>query len=92
MDDTTTMIANEITNFGEKKQKILVINITSLSEEKKAKLRGAIKYFSGDKNNINVFVQIGEEQKPCGQIYLTEEILSVFREIAGIHNVILEDK
>ena len=81
-DDTTTLIANEITDFGEKKQKILLIDITNLDEVRKEKLRGAIKYFAGDKNNINVFVQIGEERRPCGQIYLTDEILDVFREIA----------
>lgn len=90
-DDTTTMIANEITDFGEKKQKVLVINITNLEEEKKAKLRGAIKYFSGDKNNINVFVQVGEEKKHCGQIYLSDEILEVFQDIADKKNVMLEE-
>ena len=40
--------------LGEKKQKVLEINVTNLTEPQKAKLRGAIKFFSGDNNNIPV--------------------------------------
>ena len=59
----------------------MVIDITEADEEEKKKLRGAIKYFSGEKNNINVFVKMGEEEKSCGAIYLTNEILEIFKEI-----------
>ncbi len=86
-DDTTTIIANEIKDFGEQKQKILILNITSSTEEQKDKLRGALRYFSGDRNNINVQIKIQEEIKPCGQIYLTEEILEVFQNILGREQV-----
>lgn len=47
-DDTTTIIANEIKNFGEQKQKVLILDINDSTEEQKNKLRGAIKYFCGD--------------------------------------------
>ena len=86
-DDTTTIIANEIKDFGEQKQKIFTLDITDSTEEEKEKLRGALRYFNGDKNNINVQVKVGEEYKPCGQIYLTEEILECFKNIIGEEKV-----
>ena len=79
--DTTTIIANDIKDFGEKKVKILTLDITNANEEEKEKLRGAIKYFNGERNNINVQIKVGEEYKPCGQIYLTDEILNIFKDI-----------
>ena len=90
-DDTSTIIAGEIRDFGERKQKSLTFDITHLPEEQKAKLRGGIKYFSGDKNNINVFVKIDETVKPCGQIYLTEAILAIFQELIGEERVQLQE-
>lgn len=88
-DDTTTIIANEIKDFGEQKQKIFTLDITDSTEEEKEKLRGALRYFNGDKNNINVQVKVGEEYKPCGQIYLTEEIIECFKSIIGEEKVYL---
>ena len=97
-DDETKIVAQDIKNFGEsfkelpernivekevKKPKRLVLDITNITEEQKDKLRGAIRFFNGDKNNIAVFIKIGEELKPCGAIYLTEEILKEFVEILG---------
>ena len=87
-DDTTTIIANEIKDFGEQKQRILTLDITNLDEDHKNKLRGAICYFHGDKNNMNVQIKVGEEYKPCGQMYITDEILKFFRELIGAENVI----
>ncbi len=88
-DDSTTIIANEIKDFGEQKQRLLSLDITNANEEQKEKLRGAIRFFCGDRNNINVVIKVGEETKPCGQIYLTEEILQEFQEILGTENVSL---
>ena len=64
-------------------------NITNASEEQKAKLRGAIKYFNSEQNNISVAIKIGEDLKSCGAIYLTDEILNVFEEIIGKENCII---
>ena len=86
-DDTTNIIASEIRDFGEQKIKTLTLNITNATEEQKDKLRGAIRYFNGDKNNINVQIKIGEELKPCGKIYLTDEILEIFKSILGNESV-----
>ena len=85
-DDATKIVAREIRNFGENKPKMLILNITSTSEEQKAKLRGAIKFFNGEQNNISVAIKIGEDLKSCGAIYLTDEILKVFEDIIGKEN------
>ena len=86
-DDTTTIIANEIKDFGEQKQRILTLDITNLDEEHKDKLRGAICYFHGDRNNMNIQIKVGEEYKPCGQMYVTDEILKFFGQLIGTENV-----
>ena len=91
-DEDTKIVANRITEFGEKKNKQFIIDITDLEEQTKQKLRGAIKFFSGDKNNIAIFVKEKENQKPCGGIYLTEEIKAQFEEIVGSQRVIIEEK
>ena len=70
--------------------KHLIISITNISEEQKEKLRGAIRFFSGDKNNISISVKQEEKILPCGAIYLTEEILKEFEDIAGKENIILQ--
>ena len=85
--EETKIIAKQITDFGVKKHKVLIFDITDLEEETKAKLRGAIKYFSGEKNNISVQIKIDNEFKPCGAIFITDEILKVFEEILGKERV-----
>ena len=72
------------------KPKHLVINITNMDEIKKAKLRGAIKFFNGDRNNIAIGVKQDEKILPCGAIYLTEDILKEFKNIVGENNIILQ--
>ena len=86
-DEATKIVASKIINFEDKKTKTLHLNITTLSEVQKDKLRGAIKFFNGERNNIPVVIEIGKEIKSCGQIYCTEEILKVFEEIVGEENV-----
>ena len=88
-DDATKIVAREIKNFGEAKPKMLILNITDATEEQKAKLRGAIKYFNGEQNNISVAIKIGEDLKSCGAIYLTDEILKIFEEIIGKENCVV---
>ena len=80
-DQETTIIANEIKDFGEEKPNILTFDITNYTEEQKEKLRCAIKYFSGDRNNMNVQLKIGEDVKPCGAIYYNDEVKKIFDRI-----------
>lgn len=65
----------------------LSINITNLSEDKKDRLRGAIKFFSGDRANVKLEIVQNEDIKPCGGIYMTNQILEQFEEIVGKENI-----
>ena len=89
--EKTTIIANEITDFSEKKTKVLSLDITGVTEDTKVKLRGAIKYFNGEMNNIRVQIIDSENIMPCGAIYCTEEILGIFIEILGKDKVKIEE-
>ncbi len=80
-DQEPTIIANEIKDLGEEKTNVITFDITNFSEEQKEKLRCAIKYFSGDRNNMNVQVKIGEDIKPCGAIYYNDEVKKIFDRI-----------
>ncbi len=82
-DEDVKIVANRITEFGQTKKNTLEIDITNLDEETKKKLRGAIKFFSGDKNNTALCVKENDEIKPCGGIYLTQNILNEFEELVG---------
>ncbi len=89
--ENTTIIAKEITNFGVKKRNILELDITKIDEETKVKLRGAIKYFNGEMNNIPIHIKDGEKIMPCGSIYCTDRILNVFIDILGKEKVIIKE-
>ena len=80
-DQEPTIIANEIKDLGEEKPNVITFDITNYTEEQKEKLRCAIKYFSGDRNNMNVQVKIGEDIKPCGAIYYNDEVKKIFDKI-----------
>ena len=80
-DQEPTIIANEIKDLGEEKPNVITFDITNYTEEQKEKLRCAIKYFSGDRNNMNVQVKIGEDIKPCGAIYYNDEVKKIFDRI-----------
>lgn len=67
-------------------RKILSINITNLSEEQKDKLRGAIKFFTGDRNNTQLQIVNGDKTIPSGGIFINEEIFKEFEEIVGKEN------
>ncbi len=104
-DEAPKIVANNITEFNEnyiennkstevrkniKKPKVMVINITNLDEEKKSKLRGAIKFFNSERNNIAIKVKIEDKILPSGAIYVTDEIYEQFKDIVGEENIKLE--
>ena len=99
-DDDVKIVANTIVNFEdvinnkqqtvkkeEPEKRILTLDIRETTEEQKARLRGTIKFFSGERNNVPVQIIDNEGTKPCGAIYLTEEILQEFIEILGKEKV-----
>ena len=93
-DEDTKIVAREIKEFGEQKKKILVIDITNLDDVHKEKLRGAIKFFSGEKNNIPIQIINGDKKDMAGGIYLNNlgntsqnsETLQELQEIVGEEN------
>ena len=89
-DEETKIVAREITKLSDNKKKALIINITKLDEKQKNKLRGALKFFAGDKNNIQVKIVNGEKEDPAGGLYVTKEILEELQEIVGTENAKIE--
>ena len=94
-DEEARIIVQNIKEFSEnetekERKNILKIDITDLTQTQKEKLKGAIKFFSGDKVNMRLSIIDKAQVKPCGAIYLTEEILEQFKEIVGGENVELE--
>ena len=71
-------------------RKSLSINITNLTEEQKDKLRGALKFFAGDRNNAPVQIINGENKMPAGGIFLNGDTISQIEEIVGKENVNLK--
>ena len=97
-DEDIKIVAREIKEFGEQKKKVLVLDITNINDEKKEKLRGAIKFFSGERNNIPIQIINGERRDMAGGIYLAglgsansdNETLEEFKYIVGEENVKIE--
>ena len=69
------------------KRKEITINITNLAEEQKDKLRGALKFFTGDRNNTPVKIINGENKMPAGGIFVNGSTLEEIEEIVGKENV-----
>ena len=104
-DENITIIASKILPFGtfpngesvpfgtsenNTKRKILEINITNLTEDKKDKLRGALKFFTGDKNNVAVQIINNENKMPAGGIFANQNTIDEIQEIVGKENINLE--
>lgn len=80
-EEAPTIIAMSIDNLAEKKEKKLELDIRGIKEETKAKLRGAIRFFMGDRNNIKVEIIDEEGTKPCGAIFMIGDTVEQFKEI-----------
>lgn len=96
-DEPIKIVASRISEFNEQnienvsksfsKPTVMTIDITLLDEETKDRLRGAIKFFSGDRANIKIQIKDSEGIKSCGLIFITEKIEKVFQEIVGKENL-----
>ena len=84
-DEDIKIVAREIKKLEDANhnQKVLKINITHMDEKSKKKLRGALKFFNGQKNNTPVQVINEEKILDCGTIFLTKDILEEIEEIMG---------
>jgi len=80
-EEMPTIIANNIEELTEKKERKLELDIRGIDEEKKERLRGAIRFFMGDRNNIKVEIIDEEGSKPCGAIFMIRDTVEQFKEI-----------
>ena len=85
-DEETKIVARTIQEFGIQKRKMICFNVTGLAEEEKNKLKGMIKFFTGDKNNMQIKIINGEQESMAGGIYMTPEILTAFQNEIGNEN------
>lgn len=99
-DEDVKIVANKILPFKENSEKgvnsekninkgikSIEINITNLNEEQKEKLRGAIRFFSGDRNNCRIDIKNGNKVDYAGGVLMNSEILNEFSDIVGEQNV-----
>ena len=86
-DEEPKIIANNISNFIEKKNKVIEVNITNLDEEHKERLRKLIRLYSNEKRNTKIAVKIGEEIRPCGMICYTDTVRKQLEDIVGKENI-----
>lgn len=94
-DEPVKIVASKITEFNENAEentahnsvKTMIIDITDFDEDKKSRLRGAIKFFAGDRANTKIAVKENDIIKPCGALLLNNKIVEIFKEIAGDNNV-----
>ena len=89
-DEETKIVAREIKKLTEEKRQSLNINITNLTDVEKDKLRGALKFFAGDKNNMQVEIINGDKVSPAGGLYVTKDILEELQELVGVENAKIE--
>ena len=82
-DEEAKIVAKNISAFAEAKHKVFELDITNADDETKEKLRGAIHFFQGDKNNIQLQIVNGDKVDKAGGIYITPQILEQFEEILG---------
>lgn len=82
-DEEPKIVARTISTFTEIKAKVFELDITEASEDTKNRLKGAIHFFQGDKNNIQLQIVNGEKNDKAGGIYMTPEILKQFEELLG---------
>ena len=86
-DTNISIVANDITELTKRDTTILKLDITGLNEDTKEKLRGALRFFTGDRNNLPVQIIDGEVVKPCGGIFSNRNTIQQFKDILGEERV-----
>ena len=82
--NSTKAIEKQQLEIMQKKE--ITINITNLTKAQKDKLRGALKFFTGDRNNCAVKILNEEKIMQAGGIFANEQILREIEEIVGKEN------
>ena len=90
-DEDVKIVANKIIEFREdnpiKQSNAIIIDITNLTEEQKDRLRGAIRFFSGDRNNCRIDIKNGEKIDSAGGVLMNDQIFREFENIVGKENI-----
>ena len=86
-DDNITIIASSIKNFKSEQNNIITINIANMDENTRKKLKGLIRFFNGEKNNVKIQVIDKDGVKPCGSIFINEEIIKEIEQITQKENI-----
>lgn len=89
-DEEAKIVASSIKEFETVKNKTLNIDITNLEERKKDSLRGTLRFFSGEKNNIQIYITNGNKKDAAGGIFLNDQILRELEELIGVQRVKIE--
>ena len=82
-DTNISIVANDISELTKKEVVTLRLDITGVDESTKEKLRGALRFFSGERNNLPVEIIDAGEIKPCGAIFANRDTVAQFKEILG---------
>ena len=90
-DEEPKIVAYEIQEFKKQSKKILTFDITGMDEEEKTKLKGAIRFFTGEKNNIAIQIKDGESIKQAGGLYITDAIFEELKDTFGEKRVRIEE-
>ena len=99
-DEPIKIVASKISEFNEQEEinvhsfnerpSMITIDITLLDEETKDRLRGAIKFFSGDRANIKLQIKDSAGLKPCGGLMFSTRLIKIFESIVGKQNIIVD--
>ena len=82
-EEAPTIIVSSIENLTERKEKVLELDIRGINEDTKQRLRGALRFFMGDRNNMKVQIVDEDGIKPCGAIFMLNDTKEQFEEILG---------
>jgi DNA polymerase-3 subunit alpha len=80
-EEPPSIVAMNIEDLVERKERKLELDIRGLDDDKKERLRGALRFFMGDRNNIRVEIIDEEGSKPCGAIFLIKDTVEEFKEL-----------
>ena len=87
-EDSVTIFASSIKGLETEEEMTITVDITNIIEAKKEELRDLIRACSKTRNAVHfVQVKIGEEIRPCGKIFVDDNILHKLEEIVANKNI-----
>ena len=84
---TNSFQQNNMQSNSNFQRRTIKINITDLTEEQKDRLRGALKFFMGDRRNTAVIIINDGKELPSAPIFANEKVIDEIAEIVGKENI-----